>query len=75
MEVINIGTAEDIKQVRISARLSPQAREEFIAFLTEYADVFAWSYDDMVRLDVEIVVHTLPLNPDVKSVKQKLKRW
>ena len=27
-EVINIGTVEDIKQVRISARLSPQARGE-----------------------------------------------
>ena len=73
--VINISTANDIKQVRISARLSPQAWEEFIAFLTEYADVFAWSYDDMVGLDVKIVVHTLPLKPDVKLVKQKLRRW
>ena len=55
--------------------MSPQVRAEFIAFLTEYVDVFAWSYDDMVGLDVEIVVHTLPLNPDVKLVKQKLRRW
>ena len=75
VEIINIGTAKEIKQVRISAKLPPQAREEFIAFLTEYADVFAWSYDDMVGLDVEIVVHTLPLDPDVKPVKQKLRRW
>ena len=28
----------------------------------------------MVGLDVEIVVHTLPLKPDAKPVKQKLKR-
>ena len=74
-ELINISTVEDIMQVCISARLSPQARAEFIAFLREYADVFAWSYDDMVGLDVEIVVHTLLLKPDVKPVKQKLRRW
>ena len=74
-EVINIGTAEEVKEVRISAKLSLQARVEFIAFLKEYADVFAWSYDDMVGLDVEIVVHTLPLKPDAKPVKQKLRRW
>ena len=40
-EAVNIGTAANIKKVRISARLTPQARAEFIAFLMEYADVFA----------------------------------
>ena len=69
IEVINIGTAEDVKEVRISALLTPQAKAEFIAFLMEYADVFASSYEDMVGLDVEIVVHNLPLDPDAKPVK------
>ena len=73
-EVINIGTAEEVKAVRISAKLSPQARAEFLAFLKEYANIFAWSYDDMVGLDVEIVVLTLLLKPDAKLVKQKLRR-
>ena len=58
-EVVNIGTAQEAREVRISALLSPEARAEFIAFLKEYADVFAWSYEDMVGLDVEIVVHNL----------------
>ena len=74
-EVVNIGTVEDVKEVRISAQLSPQARAEFIACLREYADIFAWSYDDMVGLDVEIVVHNLPLKPDAKPVKQRRRRW
>ena len=43
--------------------------------MKEYADIFAWSYEDMDGLDVEIVVHNLPLNPDAKLVKQKLRRW
>ena len=29
----------------------------------------------MVGLDVEVVVHTLPLIPNAKPVKQKLRRW
>ena len=70
-EVINVDTVEDVRDVRISTLLPPQAKAEFIAFLVEYADVFAWSYEDMVGLDVEIVVHKLPLDPDVKPVKQK----
>ena len=40
-EVINISTTEDVKEVCINAKLSPQARAEFIAFLREYIDVFA----------------------------------
>ena len=40
-EVVNIGTAEEAREVRISAQLLPRARVEFIAFLKEYADVFA----------------------------------
>ena len=59
MEAVNIGIAVDAKEVRISAKLTPQARAEFIAFLMEYADIFAWSYEDMVGLDIEVVVHTL----------------
>ena len=73
--MINIGTAVDVKDVHVSAQLAPQARAEFIAFLMGYADVFAWSYEDMVGLDVEIVVHNLPLDPDAKLVKQKLQKW
>ena len=38
-EVVNISTAEEAREVRISAQLSSQARVEFIAFLKEYADV------------------------------------
>ena len=40
-EVINIGISKEVKEVRINAKLTPQARAKFIAFLMEYADVFA----------------------------------
>ena len=37
-------------------------------------DVFAWSYTDMPGLDIDIVVHRVPLIEDCKLVKQKLRR-
>jgi len=40
----------------------------------EYQDIFEWSYQDMPGLDLNIVLHKLPLNPGSSPVKQKLRR-
>ena len=45
-----------------------------VTFLEEYQDIFAWSYQDMPGLDLDIVQHKLPLNPGSSPVKQKLRR-
>ena len=45
-----------------------------IDLLREYSDVFAWSYQEMPRLDTDIVVHRLPLREECAPVKQKLRR-
>ena len=45
-----------------------------IELLKEFADVFAWSYQDMPGLDTSIVEHRLPLKPECPPVKQKLRR-
>ena len=36
--------------------------------------MFAWSYQDMPGLDMDIVVHCLPLREECAPVKQKLRR-
>ena len=36
--------------------------------------MFAWSYQDMLGLDMDIVVHCLPLREECAPVKQKLRR-
>ena len=36
--------------------------------------MFAWSYQDMPGLDLDIVVHRLPLREECASVKQTLRR-
>ena len=45
-----------------------------IYLLQKYANVFPWSYTNMPDLDVDIVVHKIPLIEGSKLVKQKT-RW
>ena len=44
-----------------------------IDLLQDYNDVFAWSYQDMLGLDTDIVVHRLSLKEECAPIKQKLK--
>lgn len=45
-----------------------------IDLLREYTYVFAWSYQDMLGLDTDIVEHYFPLKSEYPSVKPKLRR-
>jgi len=74
IEVINLGSEEDRKEVKIGTSIKSSTRTELINLLQEYVGVFAWSYQDMPGLDTDIVVHRLPLKPECKPVQQKLRR-
>ena len=63
LEVVNLGSEEDPKEVKIGASLNPDVKSELIELLKEYVDIFAWSYQDMPGLDTDIVEHHLPLKP------------
>jgi len=74
IEIINLGTEEYKKEIKIGALLDVTVKERVIALLKEYADIFAWTYKDMPDLDPEVVEHRLPLKPACPPVKQKLRR-
>ena len=42
--------------------------------LHDYVEIFAWSYEDMLGLDTDIVVHQLPTKDYCPLVKQKVRR-
>ncbi|GKV46142.1 hypothetical protein SLEP1_g53149 [Rubroshorea leprosula] len=73
-ETINLGIEDDRKEIKINAHLSSKERKELIKLLFEFQDVFAWSYKDMPGLDLDIIVHAIPLYFEAKPVKQKLRR-
>ncbi|PKI66317.1 hypothetical protein CRG98_013279, partial [Punica granatum] len=70
-EEINIGTTEEPRALTIGTRLDPAQRFRMINFLTEYQEVFAWSYADMPGLDPSIVKHFLPLDTKRFSPKRQ----
>ena len=71
---MNLGSEEEVKEIRIGALLDDKIKPRLIELLKEYVDVFAWSYQDMPGLDTDIVEHRLPLKPECPPVKQKLRR-
>lgn len=44
MELINLGTEEDRKELRIGALIDLEVKHKLTTLLREYVDVFAWSY-------------------------------
>ncbi|GAU52002.1 hypothetical protein TSUD_418060, partial [Trifolium subterraneum] len=74
VELIDLGSGEGTKEIKIGASLEASVKERVIVLLREYVDIFAWSYQDMPGLDPEIVEHHLPLKPECPPVKQKLRR-
>src|SRR3954465_2631216 len=57
IEIINLGTDEEPKNIKIGATLDEGIKTRLIKLLHEYAEIFAWSYRDKPGLDTDIVVH------------------
>ncbi|WKA03224.1 hypothetical protein VitviT2T_021346 [Vitis vinifera] len=54
-EIVDFGTADQPRELRIGLDLSTDERDDLIQLLISYLDVFAWSYEDMSGLDPSIV--------------------
>ena len=73
-ENINLGINEVKREVKIGTSLSSSSRKELIDMLKKNANVFAWSYQDILGFNMNIVVHRLPLLAECEPVKQKLRK-
>lgn len=60
--------------MKIGATLQDVEKTKRIELIHEYAYVFAWSYQDMLGLDINNDVHKLPLKKECPFVKQNLRR-
>lgn len=67
-EPVNLGSSEKVKETKISIHTDERTRDALIQLLFEFKDVFAWSYDDMPGLSVDLVVYKLPTYPDYSPV-------
>ncbi|XP_075086299.1 uncharacterized protein LOC142169006 [Nicotiana tabacum] len=70
LKELNLGTLEDPRPTFISELLTPQEEDEYFKLLTEYKDVFAWSYKEMPGLSPKVVVHHLGIKCAARPMKQ-----
>ena len=70
----NLGTDDEPKMIQVGNTLTTFEKEALVAILTEFKEVFAWSYENMPGIDTNIVQHCIPTDPTMKPVKQKLRR-
>ena len=74
-EVVNlVDEDENEKPIKIGVNFPKDLKHELIALLMEFREIFAWSYQDMPRLDTEIVLHRILVKPECHPMWQALRR-
>jgi len=74
IEDCNIGTIQNPKMIKLSQSLPSNQKPKYVDLFKEFQDVFAWSYEDLKSYDTSVIQHTIPLKPNQKPFKQKLRR-
>jgi len=58
----------------LSRSLTKEQRSEYIGLLREFANVFAWTYEDLKTYDTSFIEHKIPLKEEAKPFRQKLRQ-
>jgi hypothetical protein len=67
--VIDILIKEGIvENINLGANCTPEEVVSCTALFKEFRDVFAWSYEEMLRIDPSIIVHEIKTYPGAKPV-------
>lgn len=74
VEDANLRTADKPKLIKLSKALSPEVKAQYVRLISKFSNVFAWDYSDLKVYDKDVIQHTIPIKPDLKPFKQKL-RW
>ena len=71
LEEIPLNSSRLDRTTRIGTFASPTVHQALVAFLKENQDVFAWSHEDMPRIDPSVMVHKLNVSPSFPPIRQK----
>ena len=51
--------------------MKERTKQDLVQFLRKSTNVFAWSHEDMPRIDLSVITHRLNVHPSSKPVHQK----
>ena len=69
-----LGSDENPRTLQIANNLPAGERATLVRLLTDYQDVFAWSYTDMNGLDPQYYQHQIHLLHDTRPIQQRRNR-
>ena len=70
LEEILLNDSKPNRMTRIGTLASPVIHQALTAFLKDNWDVFAWSHEDMPRIDPTVMVHRLSISPFFPPIHQ-----
>jgi len=74
VEEVNIGKIVNPKMVKLSKSLPPKIKDKYISLMASFAYVFSWDYSDLKTYDTNVIQHSIPIKPNQKPFRQKLRR-
>ncbi|XXG76973.1 hypothetical protein AAC387_Pa08g1224 [Persea americana] len=74
VQKIDLGTPDNPRPIFISKNIKDDALPEYVSFLREFVNCFAWSYTEIPDLDPKIAIHKLNLQENIKPIKQGQRR-
>ena len=66
---VNLGTNDEPKMVKIDNTLTSSEKDALVTLLKEFKEVFAWSYEDILEINIDIVQHCTPTDPAMKPIE------
>lgn len=61
-----------VEKIHIGVSCSPYEIRIYTDLFKEFCNVFAWSYEKILGIDIVIVVHEIPTYPDAKPIHKRL---
>ena len=71
---VNLRIGDKPKMIQVGNTLTTSKKDALVALLTKFKEVFAWSYEDMLGIDIDRVQHYIPTDLTMKPIKPKLRR-
>ena len=71
LEDVPLNESNPERFTRIGTSLEEKTKQDLIQFLWKSIDVFAWSHEDMPKIDPSVITHRLNVYHSSKPVRQK----
>ena len=70
LEDIPLDESNPKKFTRIETSMEEKTKQELVQFLKKNTDVFAWSHEEMLGIDPNVITHRLNASSSYKPVRQ-----